>query len=98
MLLYLLERTYPVPSKELRFFNMPENVESIFVEINLFKAKWLVCGCYHPQSQNNQYFFNHLGNALDNYTESYDRFFLQVTLMLTILNHVYQNFFIIIVP
>ena len=35
------------PNKKLRFFNMPENLESIFVEINLFKAKCLVCGCYH---------------------------------------------------
>ena len=35
----------------LRFFNMAENLESIFVEINLFKAKWLVCGCYHAPSQ-----------------------------------------------
>ena len=51
---------------------MPENVESIFVEINLFKAKWLVCGCYHPPSQDDQYLFNHLGNALDKYTQSYD--------------------------
>ena len=32
-----------ISSKELTFFNMPENVESIFVEINLFNAKWPVC-------------------------------------------------------
>ena len=36
------------PNKKLRFFNMPEKLESIFVEINLFKTKCLVCGCYHP--------------------------------------------------
>ena len=30
---------------------MPENIESIFIEINLFKAKWLVYGCYHPPNQ-----------------------------------------------
>ena len=55
---------------------MPENVESIFVEINLFTAKWLVCGCYHPPSQDDQYFFNHLGNALNKYTQNYDKFLL----------------------
>ena len=39
-----------IPSKELRFFDMLENVESILVEINFLKTKWLVCGCYHPPS------------------------------------------------
>ena len=29
-----------IPNKELRFLNMPENIESIFIEINLFKSKW----------------------------------------------------------
>ena len=44
-----------IPSKELRFFNISENVEGIFVEINLFKAKWLVvCGYHHPSSQDDQ--------------------------------------------
>ena len=57
---------------------MPENVESTFVEINVFKAKWLVCGCYHPPTLNDLYFFNHLGNALDKYTQNFDRFLLIV--------------------
>ena len=51
---------------------MPESLESIFVEINLFKAKWLACGSYHPPSQDDQYFFNQLGNALDKYTQNHD--------------------------
>ena len=55
---------------------MLENVESVFVGKNLFKAKWIVCGCYHPPSQDDQYFFNHLDNALDKYTQNYDRFLL----------------------
>lgn len=41
---------------------MPENLEDIFVERNLFKAKCLVCGCCHPPNQENQFFFNDLGN------------------------------------
>ena len=55
---------------------MPENIGSIFIEINLFKAKWLVYGCYHPPSQEDQYFFNNLGNALDKYTQNYEKFLL----------------------
>ena len=46
------------------------------MEINLFKAKWLVCGSYHPPSQEDQYFFNQLGNALDKYTQNHDRILL----------------------
>ena len=41
---------------------MPENLEGIFVERNLFKAKRLMCGCCHPPNQDNQSFFNDLGN------------------------------------
>ena len=37
-----------------------------------------VCGCYHPPSQDDQYFFNHLGNALGKYTQSYDDRFLLI--------------------
>ena len=37
-----------------------------------------MCGCYHPPSQDDQYFFNHLGNALGKYTQSYDDRFLLI--------------------
>ena len=39
----------------------------------MFKAKWLVCGCYQPLSQDDQYFLN---TVLDKYTQNYDRFLL----------------------
>ena len=55
---------------------MPENVKYIFLEMNLLKAKWLVYGYDQPSNQDNQYFFNHLGNALDKYTTNYKRFLL----------------------
>ena len=35
-----------------------------------------MCGCYHPPNQNDQYFFNNLGNALDKYSQDYERFLL----------------------
>lgn len=37
-----------------------------------------MCGCYHPPTIDDQYFFNHLGNVLDKYTQNYDRFLLIV--------------------
>ena len=34
-----------IPSRELKIRNTPEDIESIFIEINLTKTKWLFCGC-----------------------------------------------------
>ena len=36
-----------IPSRELKIHNTPEDIESIFIKINLIKTKWLFCGCYH---------------------------------------------------
>ena len=56
--------------------NTPEDIESIFIKINLIKTKWLFCGCYHPPSQSDQYFFENIGKALDKYSKHYDKFML----------------------
>ena len=64
-----------IPSRELKIHNTPEDIESIFIEINLIKTKWLFCGCYHPPSQSNQYFFENIGKALDKYSK-HDKFIL----------------------
>ena len=34
------------------------------------------CGCYHPPSQSDQYFFENIGRALDKYSKHYDKFML----------------------
>ena len=36
----------------------------------------MLCGCYHPPSQNDKYFFDNLGIALDTYSDKYDKFLL----------------------
>ena len=64
-----------IPSRELKIHNTPEDIESIFIEINLIKTKWLFCGCYHPPSQSDQYFFENIGKALDKYSK-HDKFIL----------------------
>ena len=63
-----------IPSRELKIHNTPEDIESIFIEINLIKTRWLFCGCYHPPSQSDQYFFENIGKALDKYSKHYDKF------------------------
>ena len=65
-----------IPSRELKIHNTPEDIESIFIEINLIKTRWLFCGCYHPPSQSDQYFFENIGKALDKYSKHYDKFML----------------------
>ena len=54
-----------ISSRELKIHNTPEDIESIFIEINLIKTRWLFCGCYHSPSQSGYYFFENIGKALD---------------------------------
>ena len=46
-----------ISSKILKKHIFPNNVESIFVELNFRKCKWLLCRTYHPPSQSDEYFF-----------------------------------------
>ena len=54
-----------IPSRLLNGHKFPHDIEGLFVETNLRKTKWLLCGTYHPPSQNDKYFFDNLGTALD---------------------------------
>ena len=65
-----------IPSRQLKIHNIPENIESIFIKINLIKTKWLFCGCYHPPSQSDQYVFENIGKKLDKYSNYYDKLIL----------------------
>ena len=48
----------------------------MFIEINLKKTKWQILGTYHPPSQLDDYFFKAVGNALDQYLKTYEKFLL----------------------
>ena len=63
-----------IPSKQRTRHKFPEDIEGIFTEVNLRKTKWLIFGAYRPPSQSAQYFFKHVGFALDTYRQSYDKF------------------------
>ena len=60
----------------LNLHAFPCDIEGVFIEINLRKTKWLFCGIYHPPIQNDKYFFDSLGIALDIYSGEYDKFLL----------------------
>ena len=53
----------------------PEDIEGLFIEINLRKSNWLLFGTYHPQSQDDAYYFNSVGRA-KNMTQKYDKIIL----------------------
>ena len=51
-------------------------MESVFIERNLRRTKWLIFGTYCPPSQPEEYFFKHVGYALDSYRQTYEKIFL----------------------
>ena len=48
LLVYVRE---DIPCKELKLHSFNEDIEGIFIEINLRKCKWLLFTTYHPPSQ-----------------------------------------------
>ena len=66
-----------IPSDILLKHKLHENVEAIFVEINLRKNKILLVGTYHSTNLDygttDEVFFKEMGLALDVYSK-YDKF------------------------
>ena len=52
------------------------DIEGIFLEINLRKIKLLELGSYHPPNQKDEYFFKYISKSLDLYNQRYDKFLL----------------------
>ena len=65
-----------IPSKQLTKYKLPNDIEIIFIEVNLRKIKWLIFGPYHPPSQLLEYFFKHVDYALDVYGQINEKFLL----------------------
>ena len=65
-----------IPCKPLSKHDFADGIEGIFVEISFRKSKWLLLGTYHPPSQNDNFYFNSIGQGIDVYTKSYDKFLL----------------------
>ena len=61
-----------IPSRVLTKHVFPDEIEGLFIELNFKKAKWLLFGKYHPPTQSDSYYFNHLDRALDLYSH-YDK-------------------------
>ena len=64
-----------IPCKKLDV-RISEDIEALFIEINLRHTKWLFCGSYHLPSQSDAYFYQNLRNCLDLFSKKYTNFFL----------------------
>ena len=65
-----------IPAKLVDNHNLPNDIESIFIELNFRRNKWLLMGTYHPPSQCTKYFYSEVGKALDEYINAYDNILL----------------------
>ena len=65
-----------IPCKELFLHKLPNDIEGVFLELNLRKSKWLIFATYHPPNQNDTYYFQSVSFALDTYSKLYDKFLL----------------------
>ena len=69
-----------IPSDILMKHSIEENIEAIFVEINLRKNKLLLVGTYHSTNvkygTTDEEYFRQIGLALDVYSSTYDKFLL----------------------
>ena len=61
-----------IPSRELTTLSSAPNMEGIFLEINLRKAKWLIFGGYNNNKVYIEKFLGTLGPTLDNYLPKFD--------------------------
>ena len=69
LLLYIRE---DIPSRLLTEYKPPENVECLFVEINIGKKKWLLCCSYNPHKNNISNHLYDLNKGLDVCLKHYD--------------------------
>ena len=79
ILIYVRE---DIPCKLLNNHNFPDDIEGLFVELNVRKSKLLLLGTYHPPSQQDNYYFQSIGDSLDIYCSIYEKCVLVGGLML----------------
>ena len=65
-----------IPTKEMKIKFLLSDIECLFIELNIRNTKWLIVGCYHPPSQNDNYFFYNPSKALDSLNSNYEQFLL----------------------
>ena len=65
-----------IPCKLLNLHRFPDDIEGLFLEVNLRKTQILLFATYHPPRQHDKYYFQCIGNALDVYSPKYEKYVL----------------------
>ena len=71
VMLYIRE---DIPSKSLTEIKLDNEIENIFIEINLRSKKWLVSGFYSPKLSHIKNHLQEIGKGLDYYLSKYENF------------------------
>ena len=61
-----------LPSKLIRFYNFPNEIQYIPIELNISTKKYALLSIYRPPNQNINFFLDKLSEALDIYSKHYD--------------------------
>ena len=61
-----------LPSKLIRFYNFPNEIQCIPIELNISTKKYALLSIYRPPNQNINFFLDKLSEALDIYSEHYE--------------------------
>ena len=69
LLIYVREG---IPAKQKTEFKFPNDIECGMVEINLHNKRWLLFGIYRPPSQNEKYFLEQMGKAIDHHSNDFE--------------------------
>ena len=69
ILVYIKEDILP---KKIEDRDIPRDIQTILIEINIRKQKWLLLPIYRNPRQDPKYFADNLGRIIDKYTPSRD--------------------------
>ena len=65
-----------IPSRHLKCNLLATDLEILFIEINIYKTKWLIGGTYNPSTDNISKHCLFMGKYLDHYMQFYDNILL----------------------
>ena len=65
-----------LPCKRIESFLLPNNVEVMFMEMNIRKTKWPVISGYNPRKENISYFLGYISKGLDKVLNTYENFII----------------------
>ena len=65
-----------LPSRLLKTFDIPSNIQIIPFELNLRKEKWMLMWIYRPPFQNKPYFLEKLSEIIDHFSSIYDNYII----------------------